>query len=369
MIYIGIDIAKRKFDYCIINSEMNKLRTGIIINNSNGLREFLGIIKIYGNIRIGMESTNIYHLNLYNYLINRDYKPVLLNSIETKMMKKSRIRKNKTDKIDSEAIARYLIVSNNNTINMYEYPDLKEYANTYFRIERKLTAVKNSIIRDLDLLYPGITSIADINAGYFTDVVNNIDKIADNSYRVKYLNSEKYGIIRSLITMGNRNNSAVNHGIRMNIQLMELLNSQLSETRELLENEYNSIDSKIKTIPGIGILTGSIILSSIGDINRFDSAVKLRAYAGMDPVTKQSGNYNISSHISKRGNPLMRYALYLSTISAIRFNPVVKRYYNYKKVNGLNGNKLMIACSNKLLNIIYSVMKNNTNFKDPEIIN
>lgn len=95
MIYIGIDMAKRKFDYCIINSEMNKLRTGIIINNSNGLREFLGIIKIYGNIRIGMESTNIYHLNLYNYLINRDYKPVLLNSIETKMMKKSRIRKNK----------------------------------------------------------------------------------------------------------------------------------------------------------------------------------------------------------------------------------------------------------------------------------
>ena len=89
----------------------------------------------------------------------------------------------------------------------------------------------------------------------------------------------------------------------------------------------------------------------------------------MDPVTKQSGNYNISSHISKRGNPLIRYALYLSTVSAIRFNPVVKRYYNYKKGNRLNGNKLMIACSNKLLNIIYSVMRNNTNFKDPEIIN
>ena len=52
--------------------------------------------------------------------------------------------------------------------------------------------------------------------------------------------------------MGNRNNSAVNHDIRMNIQLMELLNSQLSETMELLENEYNRIDSKIKIIPGIG---------------------------------------------------------------------------------------------------------------------
>ena len=369
MKYIGIDIAKRKFDFCIIDSGLNKVRTGIIINNDTGFKEFLGIIEGYGNIRIGMESTNIYHVNLYNFLIESGYNPVLLNPVETKLMKRSRIRRNKTDKIDSWAIARYLVISKNNTINMVENPELKQYVSTYFRLTRKLAAVKNQLIRDLDLLYPGMSSMVNINAMYFNDIINNIDSIADNNYRVRYLNSEKYEILKSLIIMGNRNSSAVNHDIRMNIQLMELLNSQLSETRELLENEYNSIDSKIKTIPGIGILTGSIILSSIGDINRFDSAVKLRAYAGMDPVTKQSGNYNISSHISKRGNPLMRYALYLSTISAIRFNPVVKRYYNYKKVNGLNGNKLMIACSNKLLNIIYSVMKNNTNFKDPEIIN
>ena len=98
-----------------------------------------------------MESTNIYHLNLYNFLIENEYNPVLLNSIETKIIKRTRIRRNKTDKIDSESIARYLIISNNNTINM-EYYDLREYVNTYFRITRKLTAVKNALIRDLDLL-------------------------------------------------------------------------------------------------------------------------------------------------------------------------------------------------------------------------
>jgi transposase len=183
----------------------------------------------------------------------------------------------------------------------------------------------------LDLLYPGMSSIVNINAMYFNDIINNIDSIADNNYRVRYLSSGKYEILRSLIIMGNRNNSAVNHDIRMNIQAMELLNNQLKETMELIEELYNKIDSKIKTIPGIGILTGSIILSSIGDINRFESIVKLRAYTGMDPVTIQSGDYSISSHISKSGNPHMRYALYLSTVSAIRYNPVVKRYYIHKK--------------------------------------
>ena len=58
---------------------------------------------------------------------------------------------------------------------MYEYPDLKEYINTYFRIERKLTAVKNSIIKDLDLLYPGITSIVDINAKWlWIEIMKNL---------------------------------------------------------------------------------------------------------------------------------------------------------------------------------------------------
>ena len=65
------------------------------------------------------------------------------------------------------------------------------------------------------------------------------------------------------------------------------------------------------------------------------------------PVTKQSGSYNTSSHISNRGNSIIRHALYLSTIPAIRYNPVVKRYYYRKKEAEVGGNKLIRACSNK----------------------
>ena len=126
---------------------MNKIRTGVIINNDTGFKEFLKIIINYDNIRIGMESTNIYHVNLYSCLIENGYNPLLLNSIETKLMKKSRVRRNKTDKIDSEAIARYLIISKNNTISMVEYPELKQYVSTYFRLTRKLTTVKNQLTR------------------------------------------------------------------------------------------------------------------------------------------------------------------------------------------------------------------------------
>ncbi|HII81953.1 MAG TPA: IS110 family transposase [Ferroplasma sp.] len=369
MIYVGIDIAKKKFDYCIIDSELSVIKRGILINNNYGFSEFLKIIKNYRNIKIGMESTNIYHVNLYNYLIDNNSSAIILNPLETKLLKSSRIRKNKTDKIDAEAIAKYIIIRKNNIIAMKKnnentYTNLKEYVYTYIRINKKITMTKNQLIVDMDLLYPGLTALANISSKYFMEIISNIDQIIDNNYKIKYISERKYSEIRNILINSN-NNNAVKYDIDINIETLELLNKQLIKTKSIIEDEYNSIDSKIKTIPGIGTITGSIILSSIGDINKFDSVLKLRAYSGMDPVVKQSGDYNITSKISKRGNPLIRYALYLSTISAIKFNPVIKRYYTRKKNDGMKGNKLMIACSNKLLNIIYSVLKNDKDFEDP----
>ena len=366
MIYAGIALAKKKFDYCIIDSELKVIKMGMLINNIHGFSEFLRIIKKYKNIKLGIESTGIYYVNLYTFLINNNCNIILLNPLETKLLKSSRIRKNNTDKIDAEAIAKYIIIRKSNIISMDKntYSNLKEYVYTYIRINKKITMIKNQLIRDLDLLYPGLTEIVNTDSKYFMEIINNTDQIIENNYKIKYISNSKHSEIRNILINSNTNN-AVKYDININMETLELLNKQLMKTKSIIEDEYNSIDSKIKTIPGIGTITGSIILSSIGDINKFDSVIKLRAYSGMDPVVKQSGDYNITSKISKRGNPLIRYALYLSTISAIRFNPVIKRYYTRKKNDGMKGNKLLIACSNKLLNIIYSVLKNNKDFEDP----
>ena len=81
IIYVGIDIAKKKFDYCAIDSKLRIIKRGILITNSSGFSEFLKIIKNYRNIKMRMESTNIYHVNLYNYLINNNRNTILLNPL------------------------------------------------------------------------------------------------------------------------------------------------------------------------------------------------------------------------------------------------------------------------------------------------
>ena len=75
IIYVGIDIAKKKFDYCVIDSKLRIIKRGILITNSSGFSEFLKIIKNYRNIKIGMELycpiiiSFIYCMNLYFFIL------------------------------------------------------------------------------------------------------------------------------------------------------------------------------------------------------------------------------------------------------------------------------------------------------------
>lgn len=68
-----------------------------------------------------------------------------------------------------------------------------------------------------------------------------------------------------------------------------------SSTAQELDSEieayYNQFDCHLKSIPGIGKIIDTIILSEIGDITRFKSAKALVAYAGIDPTVKQSGQF------------------------------------------------------------------------------
>ena len=98
---------------------------------------------------------------------------------------------------------------------------------------------------------------------------------------------------------------------------------------ELLEK----IKTSIITIPGIGNSTGAIILSEVGDINRFSSGAKLVAYAGKDASVFRSGEYeSINNHMSKRGSPYLRKALFRAAVVTSNSDPVFKAYY--PKTNG-----------------------------------
>ena len=114
MYFVGIDISKYKHDCCIISAADQKVVSKVTIkNNKAGFNELLTIILSLPNpsdISIGFESTAHYALNLELFLENAHHSFMEVNPVLIKEYKKSTtLRRTKTDSVDCESIARWLM--------------------------------------------------------------------------------------------------------------------------------------------------------------------------------------------------------------------------------------------------------------------
>ena len=106
-------------------------------------------------------------------------------------------------------------------------------------------------------------------------------------------------------------------------------------------------------------------MSEIKDIDRFENKNKLIAYCGTDPSVKQSGSSIYGrSRISKKGSRTLRRTIYLMAMGLIRCNMFFKKYYLKKRDEGFSHRKAMIALCNKLLRVIYALLKKREYFDE-----
>ncbi|HEY9825279.1 MAG TPA: IS110 family transposase, partial [Stenomitos sp.] len=100
------------------------------------------------------------------------------------------------------------------------------------------------------------------------------------------------------------------------------------------------------------------ILAEIGDVSRFASEDKLIAYAGIDATVHQSGQFNASHmHMSKRGSPYLRLALWQAASMSILHNEELREYYRKKRKEGKVHGVALGAVYRKLLIRVYVILK------------
>ena len=78
----------------------------------------------------------------------------------------------------------------------------------------------------------------------------------------------------------------------------------------------------LMTIPGIGVLTATALVSFVGDVRRFRSGRQLAAYLGLTPREFSSGSSRRLGPITKRGNSYVRMLLIHGARSALRAGKV-----------------------------------------------
>ena len=376
MYFIGIDISKYKHD-CFIVSSDGEAPFGVFSfeNNKAGFEMFfdkLNSLDISEEKRIGFESTSHYSLNLKLFLEKHNYtfmefQPALISQYGKALS----LRKTKTDAIDAQTIARWLM-------NV----DYKPYPHSFYHNYslKSLTRLRFSLIKQRNLYLIKLTDILDHTFPEFKPFFNDSFGATALHILEKYGNPTKIANMRTTSYDELRRLSRGKFSMQKFLKLKELAKDTVGESNYIFELElscvlrlYKQIDAEIAkleqeitaltnelnrpttTIPGVGVLSAAVILSEYGDISKFKSPAQMLSFAGLEPGYYQSGQSEHTGHMVKRGSSHLRCAIMNCCLPLIQFNMVFAEFYAKKRSEGKPHRVALSHVAKKLIRVIYTL--------------
>ena len=166
MIYVGIDVAKEKHDCCILGSDGEILFSPFTIQ-LQGFDELYekiwSLTSDMSEIKVGLEATGHYHLNLLRSLLDNGLPSFVINPLHTNLYRKGQsLRKTKTDKVDAASIAMMLLTDRTlkpYSDTSYHNEELKSLTRYRFDKVQERARLKTSVSRLVNILFPELQYI------------------------------------------------------------------------------------------------------------------------------------------------------------------------------------------------------------------
>lgn len=384
MFIIGIDIAKRNHEAVIMDE------SGKVVQNAFGFANSCsGYNKLFEKARqfttrksqlvFGMEATSHFWLPLFTRLQKDGYQVHVINPLQSNALRGLYLRQNKSDERDSFVIAEVIRFGrfSETRVPPDKLQALRELSRNRFYIVDTISDLKRKVISLVDQIFPEYTNI-------FTDTFGITSREVLLKYPTpEHLKRVQIGTLTSLLLK--YSNGHFGRGKAMEIieyaktsfgiadtcgVYGELIQNYISHIKytaaqvDILDNKIADLmeefDTQITTISGIGPTLGASIVAEIGDISRFKSVDKLAAFAGIDPTVKQSGEFaGTRNHMSKRGTPYLRRALWMASTVAVMRDPMFKAYYEKKSAEGMKYMKIMGHVTKKMAAVVFAVLRDN----------
>lgn len=381
---VGIDIAKYKHDCFIMNHDGEVIRESFSFSNDRSgfsfFNEILSDLDSSQSIRIGLEATGHYGMNLKIYLEEigysyMEFNPILIRRFSTA----TTLRRTKTDKVDAQLIALYL-----STVDFKPYPP-KSY---HIRNLKSLSRHRDELIKLRSLQLTQMTNKLDLIFPEFKPFFKNSLKSKTCMYLLKNyttpskmarMNIDSFKKMTSILrhtlsyarftqlkelaqSIIGSDDSILSSQLESILELHDFIQIQLDEIDKLIKIEFNQSGSHIQSILGIGLYSAACIYSEIGIINRFDNPDQVLAFAGLEPSRHQSGDSEFKGHMVKHGSSYLRQALMNVAESSLIHNPILYDFYKKKRNEGKPHRVALSHVAKKLVRIIYTIETNNINF-------
>lgn len=123
--------------------------------------------------------------------------------------------------------------------------------------------------------------------------------------------------------------------------------------------------ARLQTIIGVGLLTAVVVVAETQPLRAEATPDQVVAYAGLDPAPHESGSsVRGAGHISKTGNARLRQASYMAAVSAVRYNPPLRAFYERLLARGKRKKVALVAVARKLLVLMVTLLRTGRDF-DP----
>ncbi len=321
--FIGLDLHKNYLQTAVMDDQGRLLSQEKIPNKDEYIEEFTRKTLKDSHAEIVIESSSTWY-HVYELLSrNQNCHIVLSNPVKTKAIASAKV---KTDKVDALTLANLLRTGYipESYIPPRHIMDLREMVRYRTSLVRMRVEAKNKIHA---ILLQNGTRLKE--KPFTIGFVEELRRLGD--YRIDgYLN-----VISSL-----------SH------QIQAISNTIKKEARE---DESTRL---LMTIPGVGYYSALLILSEIGDINRFPDSHHLCSYAGLTPSTHSSGGVTYHGSITRTGSRYLRWILTECAKAHIRSqrDSQLTRFYT-EVARRRGGAKATVAAASKLLRIVYWVLK------------
>ncbi|THF84334.1 IS110 family transposase [Deinococcus sp. KSM4-11] len=316
MAVLGIDVGKDEL-YVSLRSQKGESQGKVkpFPNTAAGHRQLVAWLRtsraVVAETQVVMESTSVYWETIAMYLHEAGYVVSIVNAAQIRFFGKSLLKRGKTDVLDAELIAHY---------------GAAMHPACWMPPETELV--------ELRALMRGRASIVE------------------------------------LITLEKGRHHAMEHQFQSSPVALRWIEARQAFLAQQLDEADTEIRTLIKaslrlhqhvellsTVPGIGLLTASVLLTETMTLGQMEHADQWAAYAGLSPMPHQSGHFVGKTRISKIGNARLRRTFYLSALTASRMTTPFGDFYRRLTASGKPKKVALIALARKIIRVCFAVLK------------
>src|SRR5918996_2082222 len=303
--YAGIDVSKDRLDVAVLGKTQEKQ----VCNTQTGIKELVQWMLELQPELIVVEATGGYQRAVVEALFRAGLAVAVVNPARVRQFARACGLLAKTDKLDAQVLAEF-----GRRVQPRRYEGKSE-------AEKQLSAL---LVRRKQ--------------------VEEMLKAEQN--RLRTVSPSLRGSVERIVAILKEEKK------RLDEQIRELMNEQKAwqEQREILTSA-----------PGVGVVTTATLLAELPELGKMDRK-KIAALVGVAPMNYDSGKKR-GYRKTKGGRSDVRSVLYMSTLVATRYNPVIQKQYQHLLKRGKEKKVALTACMRKFLTILNAMMRDQQPFR------